>query len=105
MCQEGGLFWYRRMYWEELGSSSWACWACTSRGKSKKTYTSLDWVRNHWLKCKYNETGEAGLPAAKVKMIMKTTTNTLKELAHIKFVEEYNVGFFLMKLNIGAITP
>jgi hypothetical protein len=71
----------------------------------RKTYTSLDWVRNHWLKCKYNETGEAGLPAAKAKMIMKTTTNTLKELAHIKFVEEYNVGFFLMKLNIGAITP
>jgi hypothetical protein len=98
-CQPFGA---RNWCWKAVGPGLWACRACFSRGGTKKSYTSIGWVRNHWLKCKFNESRDKGsaaaIAAAKVKAIKETTRKTLKELDRQKWAEELKVSLFLMKL-------
>ena len=62
-------------YWVRLAPKSWACRKCRKRGEPLKTWSSQGWVRNHWLKCKYNRrkgmTVPRPLPPSKQKVRIK----------------------------------
>src|SRR5205814_8173728 len=51
-------------YWVRIEEKIWTCRMCHEHGEPAKTWTSQGWVRNHWLKCKYNQQLDARVPRA-----------------------------------------
>lgn len=89
-------------YWVKLALKSWACRKCRKRGEPLKTWSSQGWVRNHWLKCKYNKrkglTVPRPLPPSKRKLLNKNVRK-LRGKRTLKVLDKYDQSNFAVSGN------